>query len=251
MIITDPNTYPATIDVTIKNPDRTTSTINVQIEPDALQYEKPKENPDEIIGSMSDWAQKTPEEKINRIADELKKTFENLPEQVFKDFQSEGIKLCISAPGDTEADFKTLGQYYPTSNMISLIFGDGFGFMNGIRPETLVHEIGHAVDFQGKIYTSTSSTTSISEVLDELQKNLPDSLKNNYAYKNLGHLDHLSNLVEGLKKSGAYDKCKPILDKLEKEYQKITASDKKSKANADKEENKSWTPEELIQKNQR
>ncbi|MBS6553833.1 MAG: hypothetical protein KH321_07830 [Clostridium sp.] len=265
IIITDPKNYPATIDITINNSDGTNSTIKVEVSPDLLVYKPLKENNDEVtvVDPFEDWNSKPLQDRINEIANNLKQTFENLPDNVLKDFISEGTNISINPSGDDIYSSKNLGLYSPAINEISLTYGPGHGtgFLNGINVNTLTHEIGHSIDVQEGVYKSDSATTDMSSVYNDFLNSLPSSMRDNYAlknpkeffaeyyaYKNLGTSDHFASLMNDIKQQGLYDKVKPILEKIDKEFNGILKTDEALKQAQDKEQNGNFTNSELLDK---
>lgn len=265
MIVTDPKDYPATIDITINNADGTSSTVNVKVEPDLLIYKPLKENTDEVtvVDPFADWNSRPQQERLNEIADNLKQTFQNLPESVLKDFISEGTSISVTPAGDDIYSSKNLGLYSPAINQIALTYGPGHGtgFLNGINVNTLTHEIGHTIDVQEGVYKSDSSTTNLSAAYNNLLNALPESMRNNYAlsnpkelfaeyyaYTNLGTSDHFSSLISDIKSKGLYDKIKPLIENIDKEFKGILKTDASIKEAQDKAQSGNYTNAELLDK---
>lgn len=148
-----------------------------------MVYKPLKENNDEVtvVDPFEDWNSKPLQDRINEIANNLKQTFENLPDNVLKDFISEGTNISINPSGDDIYSSKNLGLYSPAINEISLTYGPGHGtgFLNGINVNTLTHEIGHSIDVQEGVYKSDSATTDMSSVYNDFLNSLPSSMRDN------------------------------------------------------------------------
>ena len=79
-------------------------------------------------------------------------------------------------------------------------------------------------------------------------KNPKEFFAEYYAYKNLGTSDHFASLMNDIKQQGLYDKVKPILEKIDKEFNGILKTDEALKQAQDKEQNGNFTNSELLDK---